>query len=71
MMTKYYGVNLDECIEDLFEFLEEVQDGKSGHKIAVLGENSTTASKMICEHLQLFFNRRMYPSDEYGNKSPI
>ena len=64
----YYGFDLDEHYEDLWHALERIQDGKSGHKIAMKACDATNAANEIGVRLaNEFFRERMYPCDQWGN----
>ena len=67
----YYGFDLDEHYEDLWHALESIQDGKSGHKIAMKACDATNAANEIGVRLaNEFFRERMYPCDQWGNLTP-
>lgn len=68
-MTGYYGINLDEIFEELFEHMENSQDGCSCHTIAIQSLNSKMeAAQKLSDKLTPFFYDHMYKSDEYGSK---
>ena len=62
----YWGLNIDELNEELWEELERIQDGKSGHTIAIKADCKTEAAMCLCTRIQQFIYNRMYECDEYG-----
>ena len=68
---KYWGFDLDEHFADLWQELERVQDGKSGHRIAVRDNqwgSADIAALDLVERLVPFFTDRMYACDEHGDR---
>ena len=70
-MKKYYGIDLDEVFDDLWHFLEEKQDGTSGHKIVFEGETKEGAAKRASKVFEEFALEKMYEADLEGEKPLI
>jgi len=68
MEMKYFGLNLDDCFDELWHEIERVQDGRSGHTIAIKGHEKITTARELAARLVEFFDKNMYLSDEYGTK---
>ena len=62
----YYGLNLDIVSEEIFEELENIQDGTSSHNIAFEANNKDEAVDLICERLKKYFKSKLYKSDVTG-----
>lgn len=64
----FYGLNLDECIEELFHEMERIQDGNSGHSIAIEANSVEEAAQELSNRLVDFFEIKMYESDIFGKE---
>lgn len=62
----YFGLDLDTCFEGLWHELERIQDGHSGHTIAVEAAEKTGAAIILDSRLKEFFVANMYSCDQYG-----
>jgi len=62
-----YGLNLDDIIEDLFLEMEKVQDGTSGHRIAIDAGDKFGAAALLAGRLAPFFESNMYECNQHGS----
>ena len=65
----YYGLDLDDCMDELWHEMERVQDGGSGHHIAIESNGLNSAAQSLAARLVPFFEKRMYLSDSDGYKT--
>lgn len=63
----YFGLDLDDCFEELWHELERVQDGRACHTIAMKACDKTNAAIELGHRLEKFFAANMYPCDQYGS----
>ena len=46
-MKKYYNLDLDDIMEDLFYEMEKVQDGKNNHIISIEARDKSAAATKL------------------------
>ena len=64
----FWGLNLDNINPGLFEDFECVQEGKSGHTIAVKANYKKDAARWLSNRVIDFIDNNIYPCDEHGNE---
>jgi hypothetical protein len=65
----YYGLNIDDICEVIFDNIESIQDGTSGHTIAIKALNcKMDAAQRLSDKLTIFFYDHMYECDKRGQK---
>lgn len=66
-MKSFFGIELDDLFDGpLWDELERIQDGRSGHRIAIQAQDKHAAALRLSEKLVGFFSEHMYLCDEYG-----
>lgn len=66
MSETYFGFSLDDFCEEIFHEIERVQDGGSGHQVAIEATSALLAAQFLAARLVPFIEKKMQPSDADG-----